>query len=74
MSSLALGIDDEWSRSALVDSPHLHFPPEPIRYLGGHVIRRAVMRKEHAERRHHPPGPLATRLAKLAPAGLEDKG
>jgi putative aminophosphonate oxidoreductase len=74
LASLALGIDDEWSRSALVDAPHLRLPPEPIRYLGGHVVRRAVMRKEDAERRHRPPGPVVTRLARLAPAGLEDKG
>jgi putative aminophosphonate oxidoreductase len=74
LSSLALGIDDEWSRSALVDAPHQRLPPEPIRYLGGHVVRRAVMRKEDFERRQRPPGRLATRLAKLAPAGLEDKG
>jgi len=74
LASLALGIDDEWSRTALVDRPHLRFPPEPVRFLGARVVRRAVIRKESAERAHRSPGPVATRLAKLAPAGLEDKG
>ena len=74
LASLALGIDDEWSASALVDLPHLRFPPEPVRCLGAQVVRRAVISKEDAERAHRSPGPVATRLAKLAPAGLEDKG
>jgi glycine/D-amino acid oxidase-like deaminating enzyme len=74
LSSLALGIDDEWSRSPLVDHPHLRFPHEPIRFLGAQLVRRAVIRKEASERDRRSPGPLATRLAKLAPAGLEDKG
>ena len=74
LASLALGIDDEWSRAALVDRPHLQFPPEPIRFLGAQVVRRAVIRQEAAERAQRSPGPVAARLAKLAPAGLEDKG
>ncbi len=73
LASLALGDDDEWSRTRLVDHPHLRFPPEPIRFLGAKVVRRAVIGKERAERERRSPAPLATRMAKLAPAGLEDK-
>jgi putative aminophosphonate oxidoreductase len=74
LASLALGADDEWSRCGLVDRPHDLFPPEPIRFVGAQVVRRAVVRKERDEARGRPPRELAVRLAALAPAGLEDKG
>jgi glycine/D-amino acid oxidase-like deaminating enzyme len=73
LASLALGVRDEWGESALVERSAGTFPPEPIRFLGAHVVREAVVRKERAEARDHAPHPLAVRLAKLAPAGLEDK-
>jgi putative aminophosphonate oxidoreductase len=73
LASLALGLDDEWSRTALVDRGHVRFPPEPVRYLGGRLVREGVLRKERAEARGARPRAAAVRLAKLAPAGLEDK-
>jgi putative aminophosphonate oxidoreductase len=73
LASLALGLDDEWSRSGLVDRPHRLFPPEPIRFLGGQVVREAVIRKERAESADRRPSWFATQFARLAPAGLEDK-
>jgi glycine/D-amino acid oxidase-like deaminating enzyme len=73
LSSLALDIDDQWSRAPLVDRSHDHFPPEPVRFLGGQIVRQAVLRKEAAERAGRRPSALAVQLAKLAPAGLEDK-
>lgn len=72
LASLALGRKDEWSRYPLVDQPFGRFPPDPIRYLGAHMIREAVRRKERAEARGHSPSRLAAALSKLAPAGLED--
>jgi hypothetical protein len=38
-------------------------PPEPFRYLGGTIIRRALLRKESAEERGERPGPLARLVA-----------
>jgi putative aminophosphonate oxidoreductase len=73
LASLALGRRDEWSSVRLVDRPHDRFPPEPARFLGGQVVRRAVMRKERREASGRRPGALAVRIAALAPAGLEDK-
>lgn len=73
LSSLALGRRDEWGSSPLIDRSQGHFPPEPIRYLGAHLVRAAVVRKERAENRDQQPSWLATRIAALAPAGLEDK-
>jgi putative aminophosphonate oxidoreductase len=73
LAGLALGVDDEWARTPLVDRPHDRFPPEPVRFLGARVVRRAVMRKEAAEAGGGAPDGLAVRLASLAPAGLGDK-
>jgi hypothetical protein len=50
------------------------FPPEPIRFIGAHVVRAAVASKERAEMEGKKPSRLAVLLSRLAPAGLEDKG
>lgn len=73
LASLVLGRDDEWSRHPLVGRSVGRFPPEPIRYVGAHVVRAAVASKERAEMRGEKPARLAAQLARLAPAGLEDK-
>ena len=73
LASLALGRDDEWSRHPLVGRSVGRFPPEPVRYVGAHVVRAAVAAKERAEMQGRKPGRIASRLARLAPAGLEDK-
>jgi glycine/D-amino acid oxidase-like deaminating enzyme len=73
LASLALGRKDEWSGCALVERQHREFPPEPIRFIGGQVVRRAVISKERAEGADRKPSWLARSLASLAPSGLEDK-
>jgi putative aminophosphonate oxidoreductase len=73
LASLVLGLDDEWSRTPLVDRHHQHFPPEPLRFLGGQLVREAVVRKERTEAAGRSPRAAAVRLAKFAPAGIEDK-
>lgn len=73
LASLALGRKDEWSQCALVDRTPRLFPPEPIRFVGGQVVRTAVIAKERAENVDRRPPWLAVQLAKLAPSGLEDK-
>lgn len=70
LASMALGLEDEWSRSRLVTRPPSGFPREPVRYVGGRLVRRAVARKEAIEDSGGRPGPLTRRLAGLAPAGL----
>jgi putative aminophosphonate oxidoreductase len=73
LSALALDVDDEWARSALVDRPPRRFPPEPVRFLGAHIVRQAIVRKERAENAGRSPAWVDDQLAKLAPAGIEDK-
>jgi putative aminophosphonate oxidoreductase len=70
LSSLALGLDDEWTRCGLVCSPPRGLPGEPWRYLGGRVVRGAVARKERAEDAGRRPARVDRALAGLAPAGL----
>jgi putative aminophosphonate oxidoreductase len=73
LSSLALGIADEWSACGLVDGLQSRFPPDPVRFLGAHVVRAAVVRKEQAEMEGREPNRLAVALASLAPAGMIPK-
>ena len=39
LASLALGVADEWSGCGLVDGRQGRFPPEPVRFIGAHVVR-----------------------------------
>jgi glycine/D-amino acid oxidase-like deaminating enzyme len=73
LASLALDRKDRWSQYPLVSRSAARFPPEPIRFLGAHVVRTAVARKERAEMQGRRPASLAVLLSRLAPKGLEDK-
>ncbi len=73
LASLVLERDDDWSRHPLVDRSAGRFPPEPIRWIGAHVVRGAVARKERAEMEGRRPWPTDVALSRLAPSGLEDK-
>lgn len=70
LASLAADTDDEWSRSSLIVKPSGGLPPEPIRFLGGHIVRSAIAHKERREDRGQAASRLARRVAGLAPAGL----
>ena len=74
LASLALRRDDEWSSAGLVRDPGRAFPPEPVRYLGGRVVREAVRKMEEAEDRGDAPGRLVTYVAGFAPAGYARGG
>jgi glycine/D-amino acid oxidase-like deaminating enzyme len=73
LASMVLGRDDEWSNAGLVSAPAKHFPPDPIRYIGAHLVREAIIRKERAEALAIRPGRISVALSNLAPSGLEDK-
>jgi len=74
LSSMVLGLDNEWTRSGLTKGPLGQFPPEPIRWLGAMMVRDAVRRKENAEDAGLKPVWLDKQLAKLAgAAGKADK-
>ena len=63
LASLALDRRDEYSRLAIVEPAQVRVPPEPFRYMGGVVIRKALLRKERAEELDLRPDPLSVALS-----------
>ena len=49
LASLALGRDDEWTSLPLATRKVPRLPPEPLKRLGGGLVRAAIMRCEEAE-------------------------
>jgi glycine/D-amino acid oxidase-like deaminating enzyme len=70
LASSALQLDDEWSGAGINRGPAGNFPPEPVRFLGGLVVREAVRRKEGREDRGLTCDPVTGAVAGLAPAGF----
>ncbi len=71
LASLALATRDEWSDSPMVEHrPARFLPPEPVRFVGGQLVRAAARRKEAAEDAGQAPGRLDVAVAGLAPSGL----
>jgi glycine/D-amino acid oxidase-like deaminating enzyme len=58
LASLVLGADDEWARLPLVARRVAPLPPEPINFLGGCLVRAAMLAVENADEtgRRAPPG------------------
>ena len=65
LARLALDRRDERTRLALVEPPRKSFPPEPFRYVGGSLIRRALVAKDAAEDAGRPTGRLTRLVASL---------
>ncbi len=63
LASLVLDRRDEHSRLPIVEPKPLRVPPEPFRFLGGMVIREALLRKERAQEMGREPNPLARVVA-----------
>lgn len=66
LASLALGADDEWSRLPLVGRHVRELPPEPINFLGGLLVRAAMLAVEEAEEAGGRP-PAGARLVASLP-------
>jgi glycine/D-amino acid oxidase-like deaminating enzyme len=66
LASLALGADDEWTRSRLATRSVPRLPGEPFRRVGGGLVRWAIMTCEAAEEQGRRP-PLAARGAAALP-------
>ena len=74
LSSLVLGLDNEWTRSPLTHGPLGQFPPEPLRYAGSLLVRNAIRRQERAEEEERRVAPWDRWLAGFAAsAGKADK-
>ena len=73
LASLALDRKDRWSENGLINAEARAFPPEPLRYLGGKLVRSAMSRKDRADLTGTSISMLDKALISLAPAGIEDK-
>ena len=58
---------------ALRTVPHRALPPEPLRYLGGRLVRAAIARKERSEDQGLRPRAVDRALAALDPTGYRYK-
>ncbi|MFL5983090.1 MAG: NAD(P)/FAD-dependent oxidoreductase, partial [Gaiellaceae bacterium] len=68
LASLALGLEDEWTALPLATRKVASLPPEPLKRLGGGLVRTAIMACERAEedgRRAPLPARLGAALPKL---------
>jgi glycine/D-amino acid oxidase-like deaminating enzyme len=66
LASLALGFEDEWTALPLVERRVPSLPPEPLKCLGGGLVRAAVLACEEAEEDGRRP-PLAARAGAALP-------
>jgi glycine/D-amino acid oxidase-like deaminating enzyme len=65
LASLALDRRDEHSRLAFVDPAPRRVPPEPLHWLGGEAIRRALIDREDAELAGRAPNPLSSLVSRI---------
>ena len=65
LAGLALDRRDAWTALPLVEPAATLVPPEPFRWVGGQLIRRAVLRKEAREERGQGVGPATRFVADL---------
>jgi glycine/D-amino acid oxidase-like deaminating enzyme len=65
LARLALDRRDERTSLAIVEPARKLFPPEPFRYVGGSLIRRALLAKDAAEDAGREPGVLTNAAASL---------
>jgi glycine/D-amino acid oxidase-like deaminating enzyme len=65
LASLALDRRDDHSRLAFVDPAPQPVPPEPLHWLGGELIRRALISKEQAELAGRAPAPLSALVSRI---------
>ena len=70
VASSALRRDDEWAGSPFNCGVCGVFPPEPLRFVGGLVVRQAVRVKEGREDRGKSVDPVTKAVAGLAPQGF----
>jgi len=65
LASLVLGEKNMWTSLPLCTREVPRLPPEPLRVIGGRMIRRAIIACEEAEEQNRPAPPLAAMTATL---------
>lgn len=67
---MILGREDALADTPLVRPVTRGFPPEPVRFVGAHLVRSAVRARDRAEHAGRDPGLIVRALAGLAPSGV----
>ncbi len=70
LTSLVLRHEDHWRENVLVRPITRGFPREPLRFVGAHLVRGAVRRRDRLEHDARKPGRITSWLAGLAPSGV----
>jgi glycine/D-amino acid oxidase-like deaminating enzyme len=65
IASLVLGADDEWTGLPLARRVPPRLPPEPVRHLGGALVRRSILSVEAADEAERRPSPVARGVSAL---------
>ena len=65
LASLTLGTQDELVATGIADGPPGYLPPDPLRTIGGVLVRGAVRRAEAAEERERRPDPISSAARRL---------
>jgi hypothetical protein len=65
LASLALGLDDEWTQLPLATRRVPTLPPEPLKRLGGGLVRAAIMACEQSEEEGTRPALVARAVAAI---------
>ena len=66
LASLVLRLDDEWTALPLASRHVPSLPPEPLKHLGGALVRSAILACEHADEENRR-APLPARLGAALP-------
>jgi glycine/D-amino acid oxidase-like deaminating enzyme len=69
LARLVLGVEDELTRLPLATRRVPKLPPEPVKRLGGGLVRKAIMASEEAEEQGRRP-PLPARVGAAIPRAL----
>jgi glycine/D-amino acid oxidase-like deaminating enzyme len=63
LASLALDRSDDPTRLAIISPPAVRVPPEPFRYVGGTIIRAAILRRERLAEQDRRADPVTRAVA-----------
>ncbi len=67
IASLVQDRDDEWTRCPLVSPLSRSFPGEPFRWVGGHIVKTAIARKDRFDHEGREVGPITKFWLKFKP-------
>lgn len=70
LASLATRVADQHSASPLVGFPKASLPPEPVRFLGGQLVKRALLREDRLHDLGRKADPVTSRLAAIDPTSF----